>query len=58
MGGANIQEDIIIDKTIHKAINSPSAVLKVKNYYYVSLFFSFKNDGSLIEVILLSFLFV
>ncbi|XP_039135044.1 LOW QUALITY PROTEIN: choline transporter protein 1 [Dioscorea cayenensis subsp. rotundata] len=28
MGGANIQEDIIIDKTIHKAINSPSAVLK------------------------------
>ncbi|KAH7669426.1 Choline transporter-like protein [Dioscorea alata] len=28
MGGVNIQEDIIIDKTIHKAINSPSAVLK------------------------------
>lgn len=28
MGGVNIDENIIIDKTIHKAINSPSAVLK------------------------------
>lgn len=29
MGGVAIDENIIIDKTIHKAINSPSAVLKV-----------------------------
>ncbi|KAK1290781.1 hypothetical protein QJS10_CPB18g01491 [Acorus calamus] len=28
MGGVNIDENIIIDKTIHRAINSPSAVLK------------------------------
>ncbi|XP_078176050.1 plasma-membrane choline transporter family protein [Carex rostrata] len=28
MGGVVIDENIIIDKTIHKAINSPSAVLK------------------------------
>ncbi|CAN1798143.1 Choline transporter protein 1 [Linum perenne] len=29
MGGVNISEDIIIDKTIHKSINAPSSVLKV-----------------------------
>ncbi|THU61533.1 hypothetical protein C4D60_Mb07t24300 [Musa balbisiana] len=28
MGGVNIDENIIIDKTIHRAINSPSPVLK------------------------------
>ncbi|XP_077225969.1 plasma-membrane choline transporter family protein isoform X2 [Tasmannia lanceolata] len=28
MGGVNINEDILIDKTIHRAINSHSAVLK------------------------------
>ncbi|KAJ8642821.1 hypothetical protein MRB53_004569 [Persea americana] len=28
MGGVNINEDLLIDKTIHRAINSPSAVLK------------------------------
>ncbi|CAN1798140.1 Choline transporter protein 1 [Linum perenne] len=28
MGGVNISEDIIIDKTIHKSINAPSSVLK------------------------------
>ncbi|KAJ8501396.1 hypothetical protein OPV22_011948 [Ensete ventricosum] len=28
MGGVDIDENIIIDKTIHRAINSPSAVLK------------------------------
>lgn len=28
MGGVSIQENILIDKTIHEAINSPSAVLK------------------------------
>ncbi|XP_058078085.1 choline transporter protein 1 [Magnolia sinica] len=28
MGGVNINEDLVIDKTIHRAINSPSAVLK------------------------------
>lgn len=28
MGGVNINEDILIDKTIHRAVNSPSAVLK------------------------------
>ncbi|KAK9085244.1 hypothetical protein Sjap_025655 [Stephania japonica] len=28
MGGANINEDIIIDKSIHKSLNSRSAVLK------------------------------
>ncbi|XP_042378750.1 choline transporter protein 1-like [Zingiber officinale] len=28
MGGVNIDENIIIDKTIHKTINSPSSVLK------------------------------
>lgn len=31
MGGVNINEDLLIDKTIHRAINSPSAVLKVRN---------------------------
>lgn len=30
MGGVNINEDIVIDKSIHKSINSRSAVLKVK----------------------------
>lgn len=30
MGGDNINKDILIDKSIHKAINSRSAVLKVK----------------------------
>lgn len=29
MGGINIDENILIDKTIHKAINSKSSVLKV-----------------------------
>jgi choline transporter-like protein 2/4/5 len=28
MGGVNINEDIIIDKSIHRSINSPSSVLK------------------------------
>uniref|UniRef100_A0A1D1XZS3 Choline transporter-like protein n=1 Tax=Anthurium amnicola TaxID=1678845 RepID=A0A1D1XZS3_9ARAE len=28
MGGVEIEENILIDKTIHKAVNSPSAVLK------------------------------
>jgi hypothetical protein len=30
MGGVSINEDIVIDKSIHKSINSRSAVLKVK----------------------------
>ena len=30
MGGVRINEDIVIDKLIHKAINSPSSVLKVE----------------------------
>jgi hypothetical protein len=29
MGGVNIDENILIDKTVHKAIDSRSAVLKV-----------------------------
>jgi len=29
MGGVNIKEDIVIDKSIHEYINSQSAVLKV-----------------------------
>lgn len=29
MGGVNIKEDIIIDKSIHEYINSQSAALKV-----------------------------
>ncbi|RWW05867.1 hypothetical protein GW17_00030834 [Ensete ventricosum] len=32
MGGVDIDENIIIDKTIHRAINSPSAVLKVGDF--------------------------
>lgn len=31
MGGVNINVDLLIDKTVHRAINSPSAVLKVRN---------------------------
>lgn len=30
MGGVSINEDIVIDKSIHKSINSRSAVLKVE----------------------------
>lgn len=37
MGGVNINEDLLIDKTIHRAINSPSAVLKVRNCSVLSL---------------------
>jgi len=32
MGGVNINEDIVIDKSIHKSINSRSAVLKVNTF--------------------------
>lgn len=32
MGGVDIDENIMIDKTIHRAINSPSAVLKVGDF--------------------------
>jgi hypothetical protein len=31
MGGVSIDENMLIDKTIHNAINSKSAVLKVCN---------------------------
>jgi len=48
MGGVNIKEDIVIDKSIHEYINSQSAVLKV-NFL---LFLPF----SLIDVMSLIFL--
>jgi choline transporter-like protein 2/4/5 len=30
MGGVNMNEDIIIDKSIHRSINARSSVLKVR----------------------------
>lgn len=43
MGGVNIDENIVIDKIIHKSINSPSAVLKVSdilpNFVYFPTFY-------------------
>lgn len=38
MGGVNINEDIVIDKSIHKSINSRSSVLKVKNFQLPTFF--------------------
>lgn len=38
MGGVNINEDIVIDKSIHEYINSHSAVLKV-SFFQLSTFF-------------------
>ena len=38
MGGVSINEDIVIDKSIHKSINSGSAVLKVKNFQLPTTF--------------------
>jgi len=38
MGGVNINEDIVIDKSIHKSINSRSAVLEVKNFQLPTFF--------------------
>jgi choline transporter-like protein 2/4/5 len=39
MGGVKINEDIIIDKSIHRSINSRSSVLKVKDllseYFFI-----------------------
>jgi hypothetical protein len=32
MGGAKIEENMLIDKTIHKAIDARSAVLKVYKF--------------------------
>jgi choline transporter-like protein 2/4/5 len=34
MGGAKIEENMLIDKTIHKAIDARSAVLKVYAFCY------------------------
>lgn len=39
MGGVNINQDLLIDKSIHKAINSRSSVLKVKNFCLLKLLF-------------------
>jgi choline transporter-like protein 2/4/5 len=36
MGGVNINEDIVIDKSIHKYINSHSAVLKVSFFFFIN----------------------
>ncbi|RWW34231.1 hypothetical protein GW17_00001013 [Ensete ventricosum] len=47
MGGVNIDEDIIIDKTIHRAVNSPSPVLKVGDFisfYLVHISFEWTAD--------------
>jgi hypothetical protein len=38
MGGVSINEDIVIDKSIHKSINSRSAVLKVKFFQLPTTF--------------------
>jgi hypothetical protein len=38
MGGVSINEDIVIDKSIHKSINSRSAVLKVKIFQLPTTF--------------------
>lgn len=38
MGGVSINEDIVIDKSIHKSINSRSAVLKVKKFQLPTTF--------------------
>jgi hypothetical protein len=38
MGGVSINEDIVIDKSIHKSINSRSAVLKVKFFQFPTTF--------------------
>lgn len=38
MGGVNIDEDIVIDKSIHKSINSRSAVLKVNIFQLPTTF--------------------
>lgn len=43
MGGVNIVEDMIIDKSIHQSINSRSAVLKVLQKYFVRKY-PVKND--------------
>lgn len=47
MGGVIINEDIVIDKSIHKYINSHSAILKVSfflNIQLVNMFGYFKTN--------------
>jgi choline transporter-like protein 2/4/5 len=39
MGGAKIEENMLIDKTIHKAIDARSAVLKVYKFPSTGLSF-------------------
>lgn len=39
MGGVNINEDIIIDKSIHSSINSRSSVLKVEGFFPICYYF-------------------
>lgn len=37
MGGVTINEDLLIDKSIHRTINSRSAVLKVLDFFLLFL---------------------
>ena len=37
MGGVNINKDIVIDKSVHRTINSQWAALKVELFNYVLL---------------------
>jgi len=46
MGGVKINEDIIIDKSIHKSINSRSAVLKV-NIFLLLIYLFIGSDCDL-----------
>lgn len=46
MGGVNINEDIIIDKSIHRSINSRSSVLKVEDFcLFVIYGLCYHNDA-------------
>lgn len=49
MGGVNINEGIVIDKSIHRSINARSSVLKVPSYYSqvisYCLYCLFLSDG-------------
>ncbi|KAL4610317.1 hypothetical protein ACB092_08G042200 [Castanea dentata] len=49
MGGVNINEDIIIDKSIHRSINSRSSVLKIAPIYLASCI---KQGMGLLEILL------
>lgn len=39
MGGVNINQDMIIDKSIHRSINSRSSVLKVEQHFLSTFYF-------------------